>query len=372
MNPGEGKSQPPIRTVTQRNALVEMVRANLGIMIVIVLIGLILSFLSPIFLSPYNLRTVLLEITTNVYIASGMALVMILGGIDLSVGSIVAMSGTLTVGFMALNHQPLWLAVPLGLSVGLVIGLISGSIVAFFKIPSFIVTLAMLNVARGIAYVYSGGRSTRMMDPAFTNVGSGYLWVFPLPVLYMFVLIVLFVVLLNHTKFGTYIYAIGGNRESARFSGVPIKKVEIITFAISGLLAAFAGIVLSARMFSGQPSVGVGYELDAIAACVLGGVSMSGGVGRISGTICGAIVIGMVSNGLNLINVSSFWQLIVKGTIILIAVIIDSQKGNPNFFKGIFGGRGDKPSVPDNGASSKNGKAHEHHLTNRPQSALLS
>jgi ribose transport system permease protein len=319
-----------------------MVRADLGIMIVIVLIGLILSFLSPVFLSPNNLLTVLLQITTNTYIALGMALVMILGGIDLSVGSIVAMSGTLTVGFMVLNHQPMWLAVMLGLSTGAAIGLINGLVVAFFKIPSFIVTLAMLNVARGVAYVYSGGRSTRMMTPAFTNIGSGYLWVFPLPVLYMVILIAIFFVALNRTKFGTYIYAIGGNRESARLSGVPIKKVEIATFTISGLLAAFAGIVLSARMFSGQPSVGIGYELDAIAACVLGGVSMAGGVGRISGTILGAVVIGIISNGLNLINVSSFWQLIVKGIIILIAVVIDSQKGNQNVLRGFIWTRSDQ------------------------------
>jgi ribose transport system permease protein len=319
-----------------------MVRADLGIMIVIVLIGLILSFLSPVFLSPNNLLTVLLQITTNTYIALGMALVMILGGIDLSVGSIVAMSGTLTVGFMVLNHQPMWLAVMLGLSTGAAIGLINGLVVAFFKIPSFIVTLAMLNVARGVAYVYSGGRSTRMMTPAFTNIGSGYLWVFPLPVLYMVILIAIFFVALNRTKFGTYIYAIGGNRESARLSGVPIKKVEIATFTISGLLAAFAGIVLSARMFSGQPSVGIGYELDAIAACVLGGVSMAGGVGRISGTILGAAVIGIISNGLNLINVSSFWQLIVKGIIILIAVVIDSQKGNQNVLRGFIWTRSDQ------------------------------
>ena len=348
-----------------------MVRANLGIMIVIVLIGLILSFLSPVFLSPYNLRTVLLEITTNVYIALGMALVMILGGIDLSVGSIVAMSGTLTVGLMVLNHLPMWLAVLLGLGTGAAIGLVNGSIVAFFKIPSFIVTLAMLNVARGVAYVYSGGRSTRMMDPGFTNIGSGYLGLFPLPVLYMVALIAIFLVMLNQTKLGTYIYAIGGSRESARLSGVPIKKIEVVTFAISGMLAAFAGIVLSARMFSGQPSVGIGYELDAIAACVLGGVSMAGGVGRISGTIFGAIVIGIVSNGLNLINLSSFWQLIVKGIIILIAVIIDSQKGNQNFLRGIFGCRDGKRRLIGNGVSPSQGIKNEHQLTHRPQSAFL-
>lgn len=320
----------------RRNPVTEVIRANLGIIVVIAIISAVLSLLTPVFLSPYNLRTVLLEITTNMYIALGMTLVMILGGIDLSVGSIVAMSGTLTVGLMALDHLPLWLAVTLGLALGGVTGLINGLVVAYFRLPSFIVTLAMLNVARGIAYVYSGGHSTRMMDPTFTGVGSGYIWVVPLPVLYMVALIAIFVVLLNRTKFGTYIYAIGGNRESARLSGVPIKQVEIITFTISGLLAAFAGLVLSARMFSGQPSVGIGYELDAIAACVLGGASLSGGIGRISGTFFGAIVIGIISNGLVLINVSSFWQLVVKGIIILIAVIIDSLKGKQIAFRGLF------------------------------------
>jgi len=140
-----------------------------------------------------------------------------------------------------------------------------------------------------------------------------------------------FSILLNKTKFGTYVYAVGGNRESAHLSGVPIKRVEMIVFTLTGFLAAFAGIVLSARMYSGQPSVGEGYELDAIAACVLGGVSMSGGVGRISGTIFGVMVIGIISNGLNLMNVSSYWQLIVKGCIIMIAVLIDTQKGKKNF-----------------------------------------
>lgn len=325
------------RQTIYSNAVTGMIRANLGIIVVIVIIGAALSLLSPVFLSPYNLRTVLLEITTNMYIALGMTLVMILGGIDLSVGSIVAMSSTLTVGFMVFNHLPLWPAVVLGLTLGGATGLINGLVVAYFKIPSFIVTLAMLNVARGVAYVYSGGHSTRMMNPTFTGMGSGYLWVFPLPVLYMIVLVAVFVVLLNRTKFGTYIYAIGGNRESARLSGVPIKKIEIVTFVISGLLAAFAGLVLSARMFSGQPSVGIGYELDAIAACVLGGASLSGGIGRISGTFFGAIVIGIISNGLVLIDVSSFWQLVVKGVIILIAVIIDSLKGRPNAFGRLFG-----------------------------------
>lgn len=193
--------------------------------------------------------------------------------------------------------------------------------------------MAMMNIASGVAYVYSGGRSTRITEEFFVQIGTGYIFgVIPLPVIYMVLLIALFVFLLNKTKFGTYIYAIGGNRESARVSGVPIMKVEIAVFTITGFLSAFAGLVLASRMYSGQPSVGSGYELDAIAACVLGGVSMSGGRGRISGTVIGAMVIGIISNGLNLMGVSSFWQLIVKGVIILFAILIDTQKGNESAF----------------------------------------
>jgi ribose transport system permease protein len=223
------------------------------------------------------------------------------------------------------------------LAVGTLCGFLNGVIVARFKVPAFIVTLAMMNMVMGVAYIYSGGRSTRIMNPSFTIIGTGKVFgVIPLPVLYMIVLIIIFVILLNKTKFGTYIFAVGGNREAAHLSGVPIQKVEIAVFTISGFLAAFAGVVLAARMFSGQPSVGQGYELDAIAACVLGGVSMSGGIGRISGTIFGGIVIGIISNGLNLMGVSSFWQLFVKGMIILIAVLIDAQKGKPNPLRNLF------------------------------------
>lgn len=276
-----------------------------------------------------NIISVLRQISINMYIALGMTLVIILGGIDLSVGSIVAMSGTLTVGFIVTQGLPIWLSIILGLLIGTVAGLINGVIISKFRVPAFIVTMAMMNIASGVAYVYSGGRSTRITEEFFVQIGTGYIFrVIPLPVIYMVLLIALFVFLLNKTKFGTYIYAIGGNRESARVSGVPIIKVEITVFTITGFLSAFAGLVLASRMYSGQPAVGSGYELDAIAACVLGGVSMSGGRGRISGTVIGAMVIGIISNGLNLMGVSSFWQSIVKGVIILFAILIDTQKGN--------------------------------------------
>lgn len=184
----------------------------------------------------------------------------------------------------------------------------------------------MMNIARGVAYIYCGGKTTRIMDERFVKIGTGSLGLVPVPVIYMLVMIVIFSILLNKTKFGTYIYAIGGNREAARLSGVPIKLTEIAVFTIAGFMASFAGIVLAARMYSGQPSVGDGHELNAIAACVLGGISMSGGVGRIGGTVMGVLVMGVINNGLNLLNVSTYWQYVAKGAIILIAVMVDWMK----------------------------------------------
>ena len=310
------------------NPIVGIVKNNVGILSVLVLLCVIVSIATSKFLKPNNLISVLRQISINAYIALGMTLIIILGHIDLSVGAIVAMSGTLTVGFIVTQGLPIPVAILLGILLGMVAGLISGMIVTYFRVPAFIITMAMMNVCSGVAYVYSGGQATRINNDFFSAIGTGYLFnTIPLPVVYMIILIIVISFLLGKTKFGTYIYAIGGNREAARLSGVPIKKVEIAVFTISGVLSAFAGLVLCSRMYSGQPSVGSGYELDAIAACVLGGTSMSGGKGRISGTIFGAMVIGVISNGLNLIGVSSYWQLIVKGLIIACAVLLDSQKG---------------------------------------------
>ena len=316
------------------NPIVGIVKNNVGILSVLVLLCVIVSIATSKFLKPNNLISVLRQISINAYIALGMTLIIILGHIDLSVGAIVAMSGTLTVGFIVTQGLPIPVAILLGILLGMAAGLISGMIVTYFRVPAFIITMAMMNVCSGVAYVYSGGQATRINDDFFSAIGTGYLFnTIPLPVVYMIILIIVISFLLGKTKFGTYVYAIGGNREAARLSGVPIKKVEIAVFTISGVLSAFAGLVLCSRMYSGQPSVGNGYELDAIAACVLGGTSMSGGKGRISGTIFGAMVIGIISNGLNLIGVSSYWQLIVKGLIIACAVLLDSQKGKISLLK---------------------------------------
>ena len=270
--------------------------------------------------------TVLKQISHNMCLALGMTLVIILGGIDLSVGALVAMIGTVTVGLIVNQGVPIFVGILMGLFLGIICGAINGGFVAFFKFPAFIVTLSMMNIARGVAYIYCGGKTTRIMDERFVKIGTGSLGLVPVPVIYMLVMIVIFSILLNKTKFGTYIYAIGGNREAARLSGVPIKLTEIAVFTIAGFMASFAGIVLAARMYSGQPSVGDGHELNAIAACVLGGISMSGGVGRIGGTVMGVLVMGVINNGLNLLNVSTYWQYVAKGAIILIAVMVDWMK----------------------------------------------
>ncbi len=192
--------------------------------------------------------------------------------------------------------------------------------------PPFIVTLATMQVARGVAYVYTGGMPIRTMEEGFNIIGIGYLGPIPLPIIYTAVLIFFVTILLNKTKFGRHVYAVGGNKEAAKFSGIDTGKVEIGVFTLLGFLAAFTGIVLCSRMYSGQPTVGEGFEMDAIAATVLGGTSFSGGIGKIGGTIIGVLVIGVLNNGLNLLNINSFWQLIAKGLVILLAVYIDMIK----------------------------------------------
>ena len=316
------------KKTTSKNPILSIFKDNIGIICVLIILCVVVALATDKFLTYNNIISVLRQISINMYIALGMTMIIILGHIDLTVGSLVAMCGTLTVGFVVNQGMPIGLAIVLGLLLGLFVGLVDGYVISKFAVPAFIITMAMQNVCNGVAYVYSGGESTRITDDFFVAIGTGYLFnVIPLPVVYMVILIAVFSFILSKTKFGTYVYAIGGNREAARLSGVPIRKVEIIVFTLTGLLSAFAGLVLASRMYSGQPSVGTGYEMDAIAACVLGGCSMAGGRGRISGTVFGAMVIGVISNGLNLIGVSSYWQLIVKGLIIAGAVLMDSQKG---------------------------------------------
>lgn len=310
------------------NPFVAFFRDNLGIIIGLLAICAILTVMSPAFLTQNNIFNVLRQVSMNLYVACGMTMVIILGGIDLSVGSIIALSGVITGGLISFSHFPLGPAVACGLAAGVLIGVINGAIISQTTIPPFIVTLATMNIARGAAYVYTGGQPIRVMSDEFNFIGAGYVGSLPVPIIYLVVIVLVSLLILNKAKMGRHIYAVGGNMTAAKFSGIKTKNVQFFVYVFSGLMAAIAGVVLASRMFSGQPTAGQGAEMDAIAAVVLGGTSMSGGVGKIGGTVIGGLIIGVLSNGLNLLGVNSFWQYIVKGVVILIAVYVDFLKKN--------------------------------------------
>lgn len=304
-------------------------KENLGILIGLFLMCLVLSIIRPsAFLTIDNFLNVLRQVSTNANLAFGMTLVIIIGGIDLSVGANLALSGTLAAGLIALNNIPVPIAILCGLAVGTFVGFINGFVISKTNIPPFIVTLATLNITRGAVQVYTGGQPIRVMEPIFNNFGNGRLGPIPLPIIYTLIFFVVILMVLNKTKLGRHIYAVGGNKNAAKFSGIKIKNVEIFIYTLIGFLAAFSGIVFCARMYSGQPTLGQGYELDAIAATVLGGTSMLGGVGRLGGTFIGVLIIGVLNNGLNILSINSFYQLIIKGIVILAAVYFDTMKKN--------------------------------------------
>jgi ribose transport system permease protein len=285
----------------------------------------VISIVSPIFLTEKNLMNVLRQISTNMYLACGMTMILIAGGIDLSVGSIIAVMGVLG-GTLINMSLPLPLVILICLAVGAFFGFINGGIITNTTVPPFIVTFSMMSILRGFAYVYTNGVTVRINDAGYINMGTGYLGTVPLPVVYLIVILAVVYVLMARTHFGRHMYATGGNEKAAKFSGISVGKIRMFVYIFSGVMAAVAGLMLSSRSYSGNPIAGNGAEMDAIAACVLGGVSFSGGSGRIGGVIIGALIIGFLNNGLNLMGIGSFWQTILKGIVILAAVYVDSLK----------------------------------------------
>jgi ribose transport system permease protein len=308
------------------NIVVRFLKENLGILIALIVLCLALT-LNPItnktFLTSQNIFNVLRQTSTNLYIACGMTMVIILGGIDLSVGSIIALSGCIAAGCVVHLNFPIGVAILVGILVGLLVGTFNGAVIAKTTIPAFIVTLATMNIAKGLAYVYTGGSPGRVMTKEWQFTGAGYIGIFPAPVIILIIVLLLTGIIMNQTKFGRYLYAVGGNPQAAEFSGINVAKVKFLVHVFSGIMAGLAGIVLASRMYSGQPTAGEGAEMDAIAAVVVGGTSMAGGSGKLGGTIIGGLIIGILNNGLNLLNVNSFWQYVLKGTVILLAVYID-------------------------------------------------
>lgn len=308
------------------NGLIQYFKENMGILIGLAALCTVLSIISPEFLTSENVLNIFRQASVNVNLAIGMTLALIICGIDLSVGSILGLSGTVTAGLIANSNLPIPVAILIGLLLGTVLGFLNGKIIEKTGMPPFIVTLAMMQIARGIAYVYTDGQPIRVMNESFNFLGNGYIGPIPLPVIYSTVILIVVAFILGKTKLGRHIYAVGGNKDAARYSGIHLGNITVFTHTVIGFLSAFTGIILCARMYSGQPSVGTGYEMDAIAAAVLGGTSFSGGTGKVGGTLIGVLVIAVLNNGLNLLNVNSFWQLIAKGLVILLAVYFDLLK----------------------------------------------
>ncbi len=299
---------------------------NAGLLIGLAALCIALSIASPNFLTEGNILTILRQVSVNAIIAFGMTFVIIVRGIDLSVGAVMAMVGILSVGLATRTGLPLPVAVVIGMSCGTMIGYLNGILVTRLLLPGFIVTLATTYIARGIALVYSDGRPIYIKDATFNGLGNDSLFAIPIPIYYMAVAYLILTAFLRFTAFGKHVYATGGNPEAARFSGINTSRIQVIAYTLTAFLASLAGIIMAARLFSGQPSVGTNAELDAIAAVILGGASFSGGVGTLTGTFIGALTIGVLNNGLNLLGVSPFWQLIVKGIVILLAVFADGYK----------------------------------------------
>ena len=307
-------------------AVKRYLKDNLGILIALAAMILFLCVwpaTAKTFPTKTNLFNLLRQSSTNLMLACGMTMVIILGGIDLSVGSIIAMSGCFAAGAVVWGGMPEIVGLTLGVLSGLVFGLFNGAVIAWTNIPPFIVTLASMNLAKGIAYVFSGGKPIRCMTDAWKFLGAGYVLGIPTPVWTMFIVFFLCVIFLNRTRIGRHIYAVGGNSTAAKFSGISTAKVKFTVFAISGTLAGLAGVTIASRLYSGTCTSGNAAEMDAIAAVVIGGTSMSGGSGKLGGTLIGALIIGILNNGLNLMGVNSDWQYIIKGIVILGAVYVD-------------------------------------------------
>ena len=292
-----------------------------GTILIFIGICILASILSPTFLTEANLTNVLRQVVVVSLLACGVTFIIILGQIDVSLGSVLALSGVIATSVMQMT-QSVTLAVIAGLCVGAATGLVNGVVITLFRIPSFIMTLAMTTVARGAALLYTGGVPITGLGE-FNVIGQGAIGPIPISVLILVAFILVSWVLLNKTTFGRYVYAVGGNQRAALASGIKPGSIIIKAFVYNGILCAIAGIVLMSRINSGQPAGGVGYEFDAITAVVVGGTSLMGGTGTITGTVIGALIIGVINNILNLLNVSSYWQQIIKGLIIAIAVILD-------------------------------------------------
>ena len=301
-----------------------------GLVIVFGIICLIISLITPQFLTLSNWTIIITQVSINALLAFGVTFVIITGGIDLSLGSIVAVAGVTSAMLAHPDSYPVLIPISMGLLAGLLLGAFNGFIITKSKIAPFIVTLGTMTIGRGLALILSDGRPVSNLSDSFNYLGSGTILGIPILILIFILVFALCTIILNKTVLGRYIYAVGGNEQAARASGINIDRVKLSVYSISGLLAGLAGILLASRITTGQPNAGAGFELDAIAAVVIGGTSTTGGRGSMTGTLIGVLLIGVINNGLDLLNVTSYYQQVVMGIIIIGAVVLDSlnQKSN--------------------------------------------
>lgn len=294
----------------------------------LVIFSIVVSLINDRFMTGSNILNILRQTSINSIIAAGMTFVIITGGIDLSVGATLALSGAVVAMLISLGYSPI-VAIVAALAVGGGIGFFNGIVIAKGKLQPFIVTLATMTVFRGITLVFTDGKPIsagyEKNAEFLSSIGNGYFIGIPIPIIIMILVFIIGFYVLTQTTVGRYVYSLGGNEEATKLSGVNTDRIKIMVYTISGVLAALAGIIITARLSSAQPTAGSGYELDAIAAVVLGGTSLAGGVGSILGTVTGALIIGVLNNALNLMNVSSYYQLLAKGIVILIAVLLDRK-----------------------------------------------
>ncbi|ANJ68724.1 ABC transporter permease [Latilactobacillus curvatus] len=303
--------------------------AKLGPVLALLVLVVAVSVMNMSFLALSNLLNLLRQVSINALIAFGMTFVILTGGIDLSVGSILALSGAISAYMIQAGVSPA-ISIAIGMLTGALFGLINGILVAYGKAAPFIATLATMTIFRGGTYVFTNGNpitGTKINESfLFQFMGRGYLFGIPFPIIIMLIAFGILYVVLHKTTFGRKTYALGGNEEAAYVAGVNTKKVTMIIYTLSGLMASVAGVILTSRLSSAQPDAGTSYEMDAIAAVVLGGTSLAGGKGRIFGTLIGALIIGTLNNGMNLLGISSFYQQIVKGIVIIVAVLLDRRE----------------------------------------------
>ncbi|GGB93721.1 ABC transporter permease [Dyadobacter sediminis] len=295
-----------------------------GIFLAFAIICIVLALSTPRFFTVPNLMIIGTQVSINALLAFGVTFVIITGGIDLSLGSMVAVTGVVAATFAHPDTYPL--AVPLlaGLGAGLLFGAFNGFVVTKSKVPPFIVTLGTMTIGRGLALILSKGRPVSNLSDPFNFIGGGNVFGIPFPIIILIIAFLVCSVILNKTILGRYMYAVGGNEPAARASGIGVNRVKMWVYTICGILSALGGILLTSRITTGQPNAGAGFELDAIAAAIIGGTSTSGGTGTMTGTLIGALLIGVISNSLDLLNVTSYYQQVVMGVIIIGAVVLDS------------------------------------------------